>query len=269
MFYRKTPKPGVFHSDLYACQSRQMGVSMKNKSIQTFVAILVLLFGLAGCGNNKNNDSLLTLCELPKSHEQEIENQIPQWVSDADSLLPMYVMTSTDLEDFDNYAKDIFPTFHDDGWTKEQSDSVYLGQGMEIYHLDGSDREFRIVYYPIILNGVIVSVLDVYEDSNHKMNWQAGPQVVNQFNALIQQTALYNAETALLLGYNNNNLIGIIGSDNGSDTGIVWNNCYILDIDHVDHKEVDTKIIPIKEVSKGTIINVMEPLCVERAVSLD
>lgn len=100
----------------------------------------------------------------------------------------MCVMTSTDLEDFNDYAKKTFPSFYDDGWTKEQSDKVYLGQGIEMYHLDDSARELRIVNYPVILNGVIVSVLEVYEDLyTHKMSWQAGPQLANQLNALIQQ----------------------------------------------------------------------------------
>lgn len=214
------------------------------------------------------NDALMTLCELPKSGEEEIGNQIPQWVSDADRALPMYVMTSTDLEDFNDYAKKIFPSFYDDGWTKEQSGQVYLGQGIEMHHLDDSVRVLRAVHYPVILNGVVVSVLDVFEDlSTHEMSWQAGPQLANQLNALIQEMASYDTETALLLGYNRNNVIGIIGSFNGSDIGTVWKNYYILDIDHVENKEVDTKLIPMQEVTKGIVVDAMEPLCTERTAS--
>lgn len=210
----------------------------------------------------------MTLCVLPVSQEEEIGNHIPQWVSDADQALPMHVMTSTDLENFNDYAKKIFPSFYDDGWTKEQSDKVYLGQGIEMYHLDDSAEKWRSVYYPVILNGVIVSVLDVYEDlHSHEMSWQAGPQLVNQLNALIQQMASYDTETTLLLGYNNNNVIGMIGSFNGSDIGTVWNNYYILDIDHVEYKGVDTKQISMKEVTKGIVVNALEPLCTERSVS--
>lgn len=215
-----------------------------------------------------NSDTLMTLRELPKSEEEEIGNQIPQWVSDTDRVLPMCVMTSTDLEDFNDYAKKTFPLFYDAGWTKEQSDKVYLGQGIEMYHLDDSARELRMVNYPVILNGVIVSVLEVYEDVyTHKMGWQAGPQLANQLNALIQQMASYDAETTLLLGYNHNNTIGIIGNFSGSDVGTVWKNYYILDKDHEEHKEVDTKLIPMKEVTKGIVVNAMEPLCTERTAS--
>lgn len=212
------------------------------------------------------SDTSMTLCELPESTEEEIGNQIPQWVSDENRKLPMNVMTSADLEDFDDYAKKIFPSFYDDGWTKEQSGQVYLGQGIEMYCLDGSEQELRSVYYPIILNGVVVSVLDVYEDLDSRgLSWQAGPQLANQFNALIQEMASYDTETALLLGYNRNNVIGIIGSFNGSDIGTVWKNYYILDIDHVEHKEVDTKRIPMKEATKGIVVDAMEPLCTERS----
>lgn len=212
-----------------------------------------------------SNDSLMTLCELPESGEEKIGNRIPQWVSDAEQALPMHIMTSTDLEEFNDYAKKVFPSFYDDGWTKEQSDQVYLGQGIEMHHLDDSVRELRSVYYPVILNGVVVSVLDVFEDlSTHEMTWQAGPQLANQLNALIQEMASYNTETALLMGYNRNNAIGIIGSFNGSDTGTVWKNYYILDIDHVEHKEVDTKRIPMKEATKGIVVDAMGPLCTER-----
>lgn len=215
-----------------------------------------------------DNETLMTLCELPESGEEKIGNQIPQWVSDEDQALPMYVMTSTDLEDFNDYAKKIFPSFYDNGWTKEQSAQVYLGRGIEMYHLDDSARESRAVNYPVILNGVVVSVLEVYEDlCTHEMSWQAGPQLANQLNALIQEMASYDTETALLLGYNRNNVIGIIGSFNGSDTGTVWKNYYILDIDHVENKEVDTKRIPMKEATKGIVVDAMEPLCVERTVS--
>lgn len=223
---------------------------------------------LCSCRNVDDNDTLMTLCVLPIGQEEEVGNQIPQWVSDADQALPMYVMTSTDLEDFNDYAKKIFPSFYDDGWTKEQSDKVYLGQGIEMYHLDDSARELRAVNYPVILNGVVVSILEIYEDLHtHEMSWQAGPQLANQLNALIQEMASYDTETTLLMGYNRNNVIGIIGSFNGSDIGTVWKNYYILGIDHVENKGVDTKLISMQEVTKGIVIDAMEPLCTERTVS--
>ena len=64
--------------------------------------------------------------------------------------------------------RSIFPSYYDDGWTQEQSDKAHF-------------------YYPVILNGVVVSGLTVYEDlDSHEMGWQ-GPQLVNPLNALIQQ----------------------------------------------------------------------------------
>ena len=44
----------------------------------------------------------------------------------------MYIMCPSDIEKFDNYAKENFPIFSDWGWTQEQSDAVYLGLGIEI-----------------------------------------------------------------------------------------------------------------------------------------
>lgn len=218
-------------------------------------------------GAADGNNTLMTLCELPES-EEEIGNQIPQWVSDANQALPMHVMTSTDLEDFNDYAKKVFSSFYDDEWTKEQSDKVYLGQGIEMYRLDGSAGKLRIVNYPIVLNGVIVSVLEIHEDLHtHEMSWLAGPQLANQLNTLIQQMASYDTDTTLLLGYNNNNTIGIIGSFNGTDIGTLWKNYYILDIDHVEHKEVDPKLIHIKEATKGIVVDAIKPLCTERKVN--
>lgn len=240
------------------------------KLITLILAVLLFFtFSLAGCNNKyDNNDTSLTLCELPESQEKEIGNQIPQWVSDVDWAFPLNAMTSTDLDKFNDYAKSVFPLYYDDGWTQEQSDKVYLGQGIEMYDLDDTVPENRIVYYPVILNGVVVSGLQVFEDlDSHDLGWQAGPHLANPLNALIQQMAMFDTETTLLLGYNNNNTIGIIGSFGGSSVGTIWNNYYILDIDHMEHKEVDTKVIPIKEVTGG-VVDVMEPLCVERTAGL-
>lgn len=97
-----------------------------------------------------------------------------------------------------------------------------------------------------------------------EMSWQAGPKLANPLNALIPEMAFYDTETTLPMGYNHNNVIGIIGSLNGSDIGNVWKNYYILDIDHVENKEVGTKRIPMKEATKGIVVDAMEPLCRER-----
>lgn len=240
---------------------------MKKTIMRIIAAVMMLTVSLSGCGNKEDEgDVLLTLSELPESKEEEIGNVIPQWVSNVKWALPMHVTTSKDLEEFDDYAKSVFPSYYDDEWTKKQNDDVYLGQGMEMYQLDDARQEFKSVYYPVILNGVVVSVLQIYEDiDSHEMRWQGGPQLANQLNGLMRQMEAYDSETTLLLGYNNNNAIGIIGSYNGSDIGTVWNNYYVLDIDHVEQKEVDTKVIPIKDVTGGIVVNAMEPLCTERA----
>ena len=156
---------------------------------------MILTISLTGCNNkDDDNDTLLTLCELPESQEKEIGNQIPKWVSDADYALSLNVMTSTDLDKFNDYAR-------------------------------------------------------------------------MTLNALMQQMAMFDTETVLLLGYNYNNTIGIIGNFGGSNVGTIWNNYYILDTDHVEHKEVDTKVIPIKEMTGG-VVDAMEPLCTERTETI-
>lgn len=187
---------------------------------------------------------------------EEIGNHIPQWVMDVDWDTPMYVISSPDTEKFDNYAKENFPNFCDWGWTQEQSDAVYLGKGIEIINLDGGTRESGAVYYPIILNGVIVSVYEVYENiDGQELHMQAAPYFVNELNALMGMTS---TDTPLILGYNNDNLIGIIG-----DT------YYILDIDHMDHKQVDADKIPVIENGSYTVVNVIESLCAERIANVD
>lgn len=199
----------------------------------------------------------LTLGVLSEMKDIErIGNQIPQWVMDAEWHKPMYAMSSPDIAEFDNYAKENFPDFCDWGWTQEQSDSVYLGLGIEIINLDGGPRLFRTVYYPVVLNGVIVSVYQVYEDLNsQELHFQAAPYFVNGLNELMSMTG---KDTPLILGYNNNNLIGIIGD-----------NYYVLDIDHVDHKQVDVDKIPTIEIDKHTVVDAMEILCAERTTNVD
>lgn len=199
----------------------------------------------------------LTFGELPEvQDEAQISNQIPQWVMDVDWDAPMYVMSSPDIEKFDNFAKENFPNFCDWGWTQEQSDAVYLGHGIQIINLDGGMREFRAVYYPVILNGVIVSVCEVFEDiDSQELHFQSTPHFVNELNVLMSMTS---ADTPLILGYNNDNMIGIIGD--------VY---YILDTDHMYHKQVDVEEIPAIVNDSHTVVNVMESLCAERTANVD
>ena len=205
----------------------------------------------------KESAELLSLGQLAEIQDiEEIGNQIPQWVMDADWDTQMYVMSSQDIEKFDNYVKENFPVFCDWGWTQEQSNAVYVGQGIEIINLDGGMRESRAVYYPIILKGVIVSIYEVFEDiDSQELHFQAAPYFVNELNVLMSMTS---ADTPLILGYNNDNLIGIIG-----DT------YYLLDVDHMYHKQVDVDEIPAIENDRYTVVNVMESLCTERTADVE
>ena len=84
---------------------------------------------------------------------------------------------------------------------------------------------------------------------------QGGPIIVNELNALM---ALTSENTPLLLGYNNGNLIGIIG-----------NSYYVLDIDHMDKREIVVEEIPPIEIDNYNIINAMKALCTERIAQID
>ena len=183
-----------------------------------------------------------------------ISNEIPQWVSDADWNKPLYVVSSSDRAHFDIYAQENFPCYCDAGWTQEQSDAVYLGQGIEMFVLSDETQINRILYYPVILNGVIVGGYQVCEQlDNKEITMQASPHLADELNAMMDLTS---EDTPLLLGFNNDNTIAIIG-----DT------YYILDIDHMEHKEVAIDEIPAMEIH--TCVNAMETLCSERTANVD
>lgn len=204
-----------------------------------------------------NNVMSLTPSQLSMDQQAErIGNKIPQWVSESDWNYPLYALSSSDIEAFNEYAQKGFPNYCDPEWTQEQSDAVYLGQGIELFQLDNNTQINRIILYPVILNGVIVSEYEVYEllDS-HEIHMQGGPIIVDELNALM---ALTSENTPLLLGYNNGNLIGIIG-----------NSYYVLDIDHMDKRELVVEEIPPIEIENYNIINAMKALCTERTAQID
>lgn len=222
-----------------------------------FIMATVCTLLITGCGASKNmsESHSLTLGELKESEDRElIGNQIPQWVSDADWNKPLYAVSSSNIRHFDAYALENFPDYYDDGWTQKQSDAIYLGQGIEMFALDDAAQNNRIIYYPVILNGVIVGGYQVYEQlENQKISMQASPLLANELNLMMDLTS---EETPLILGCNNNNTIGIIG-----DT------CYILDIDHMFHEDVSLDKIPAIEFS--TYVNAMEVLCTERTANIE
>ena len=216
--------------------------------------LCVIFFALLTSCNANNNTAAYTLEELTLDVEA-IGNKIPQWVSESSWEYPLYALSSSDIEAFNEYAKLGFPTYCEPEWTQEQSDAVYLGQGIELFQLDNNTQINRIVLYPVILNGVIVSGYEVYEQlDSHSMGMQSGP-FTDKINALMTMTS---EDTPLLMGYNNGNLIGIIG-----------NSCYVLDIDHMDKREIALKEIPPIESEDCTLINAMEPFCTERVAQID
>ena len=231
--------------------------------MKKYIAItLAVVLALAAVGCSQNGEpgeqlhsaNLLTLGELTEIGDREkIGNQIPEWVSEADWNKSFYVVSSSDIERFDAYAQENFPNYCDGDWTQEQSDAVYLGQGIEMFTLDDETPINRIIYYPVILNGVIVDGYQVCELENQEITMQGSPYLVNELNVMIDLTS---EETPLILGFNNNNTIGIIG-----DT------YYVLDIDHMYHKEVAVNKIPVIEFS--ACVNAMEVLCAERIANVD
>lgn len=234
---------------------------MKQK-VFTLIFTLNCIIMVPACSGNRQEEikvysELLNHGELAKVQDREqIGNQIPGWVMDADWDKPMYAISCPDIKKFDDYARENFPDYCDAGWTQEQSDAVYLGQGIELFVLDDEIPECRNIYYPVILNGVIVGGYEVYEVlEGHELHMQAAPYFVNELNAMMDLTS---ADTPLILGYNNNNTIGIIG-----DT------YYILDIDHMEHKSVDADKIPVMEINDYIVVNVKEAFCVERTANVD
>lgn len=222
--------------------------------------MLSCILAIEGCSNSNtaitnNITNSFTLGELTEARDREqIGNQIPQWVSDVSWNKPFYVATSSNIERFDTYAKENFPNYCDAYWTQEQSDAVYLGQGIEMFVLGDETQINRIIYYPVILNGVIVGGYQVCEQfENQEITMQASPQLVNELNVMKD---LASEEIPLILGFNNDNTIGIIG-----DT------YYVLDIDHMEHKEVVADKIPA--IDFNTCVNVMEVLCSERIANVN
>lgn len=215
----------------------------------------------AGCGrqniNSNNPDTKVgwRLCELQEDQGKEpIGNAIPQWVMMNEDHIPLYAVTSSDIDRFNEFAKANFPAFCDPAWTQEQSDSVYLGNGIELFELDDFEPESRVVYYPVITNGVIVSGYQIFETlENLEMGSQMSPFLVNQLNQLMKLTT---ENDPLILGVNRDNVIGIIGND-----------YYILDYDHMYEKAIAEDKIPV--ISKDTVINAMNIFCEERTADVD
>ena len=237
----------------------RMRIVMDRIAAITLCAMFVLVS--VGCGrqniNPNNPDTKVSwrLCELQEDQGKEpIGNAIPQWVMTNEDHIPLYAVTSSDIDRFNEFAKANFPAFCDQAWTQEQSDAVYLGNGIELFELDDFEPESRVVYYPVIMNGVIVSGYQIFETlDNLEMESQMSPFLVNQLNQLMKLTT---ENDPLILGVNRDNVIGIIGND-----------YYILDYDHLYKKTIAEDKIPV--ISKDTVINAMNIFCEERTADVD
>ena len=221
------------------------------KMIALFICLTLLL---VGCNSKEYVNSLVMGELVDNRNHQQISNQIPQWVMDAEWSTPFYAATSSDITMFDAYAKENFPSFCDSKWTQEQSDAVYLGKGIEMFQLDSQQQINRVVYYPVILNGVIVSGYQVYEQlGENEIGSKASPFLVNQLNSIMSLT---NENTPLILGFHNDNVIGIVG-----DT------YYVLDVDPMTHKKIESDKIPA--ISIDVCTNVMEVFSNERNANVE
>ncbi len=224
---------------------------MKKSKILFLNFILLLAIGLGGCTKEESATDY-TLQTLDEIQWQEISNAIPAWVEETSWDKSLYAVSEAGLDEFDEYALETFPSFCDAQWTQQQSDAVCLGSGIRMFVLDGTSEVNKIVYYPVILNGIIVGGYQVYQ-SDEEMGMQESPLIVNQLNALMDLTSETNP---VILGYNNENIIAIIGND-----------YYILDEDHLEHQQVDTSKIPA--INTTIYVDAMSVICTERTASVD
>ncbi len=224
---------------------------MKRSKILYLCVILLLAAGLTACTKEESTTNY-TLQALPETDWEELSNTIPSWVEETQWNKSLYAVSEEGLEEFDGYALENFPSFCDASWTQSQSDAVCLGSGIRMFVLDGSEEVNKIVYYPVILNGIIVGGYQVYE-SEGEMNMQESPLIVNQLNAIMDLTS---EDTPLILGYNNENIIAIIGND-----------YYVLDEDHLEHQEADPSKIPT--IDTTIYVNAMDVICTERTANVD
>ncbi len=227
-----------------------MTEAMNRKKVFNLIVSLILTMCISACAIKSTEK--YTLAELPEIEWEEISNAIPEWVIETHWNKTLYAVSEENIDDFNQYALENFPSYCDSEWTQEQSDAVCLGMGIRMFVLDGQTEINKIIYYPVILNGVIVGGYQVYEN-NEGMNMQASPFFVNQLNVLMDLTS---ENSPLILGYNNDNLIAIIG-----DT------YYVLDEDHLRHQDVDVSKIPV--IDSSIYIDAMNVICTERTANVE
>lgn len=189
------------------------------------------------------------------SGKEEIGNVISEWVTESErDITPFYVVTGSG-EQFDQFAIEEFPDICDAYWTQEQSDAVYLGHAMELFSLDGQENGNKTAFYPVILNGTIVSVLVVYLDANTMiLGWQMDPNKASRLNVLKAYTS---PDAPVRIGYNRNNLIAVTGGDYD-----------LLQSDFMLNEEVDVSLIPPVNMDNYSVVDVMESLCSTRTADV-
>lgn len=221
--------------------------------------LLSLLIAITGCGTSTPASSFI-VAELSYPEEYEkISNDIPRWVfaNECDNT-PLYVATAENMNDMMAYAIQEFPSLCDSHWTQEQSDDVYLGQGIQCYVLDDSEVHYSITtvtYFPIIYNGTIISMMMVYETSDKGgFAIQLAPYFVNEINILAKMTS---ENTPLYIGLNQGNIIGIIE-----------NTVYLLQPDYGTWREINTEIINLNKLTNVKVVSAKDVLTDERTADV-
>lgn len=223
------------------------------------ILVITLCFSMVSCGKGKissdNSDAETEFYRkdfVSDSTKEEIGNVIPEWVTESErDMTPFYVVTGID----EQFAMEEFPKICDAYWTQEQSDAVFLGHGVAVFNLDGQENGNKMVFYPVILNGTIVSVLVVYlETDTMTLGWQLDPNNVNLLNDLRAHTS---PDVPARIGYNRNNLIAVCGSD-----------YYLIQGDFMMNEEVDISLIPPADMNKYVVADAMELFCGTRTADV-
>lgn len=202
--------------------------------MRRYALLLLCLFTVTGCSSTDENGlqkAEYQYRELPMMEEEPIGNQIPDWVTREERDDSFYILGKSGMEEFDEYAAEVFPTYCDAQWSQEQSDAVYLGRGMYCFALDEQPIENIFVYYPVILQGTIVTTLLIYQDvETQEFGSQMGPNFMNELNSLAQLTT---KDVPAAIGFNNGNLIALAGTD-----------YYVLSEEKMFRKEAEASEIP-------------------------
>ena len=225
------------------------------KIIILIIIVLLSVSVFTGCGNSNKTNWVLAEISLP-SNREAITNQIPEWVmASNNNSTPLYAVTNVNIDDVVDYAKTNFPEISDANWTQEQSDNLSLGFGIRVFRLDNQNYDLvELYYFPILLNGTIVSMLMVIRDDND-LRIQVNPNFVNQLNYLASKTS---NEIPLYLGVNHYNLIAVVGDE-----------VFVLVPDYDTHAEIKVSEINIEKLTGTVVTSTKEIITSERTANVD